>query len=412
MYPRITTSDALGEDHKTIGVGDAMVRFRTIRHFFKYLVLGVCAVLALLTIRAIYAGVYSRLIFGHLKPRREIVIAGKTLDELQGEMHFYFGNLHSHTGYSDGIGSPAQILFCARRLMRCDFCAITDHAALLSESEWEETARLTTNATEEGRFVALRGFEAGVVEPHINVFGTETLTRLVPKQDMAAFVRWVAAHHGLAQYNHPKSQQLTQVMAAARGVEQFGVIETGNKGNGNVGNSYLPEYQHALDLGALVAPADNHDVHSPWQQVLNSHRTVIVARGLTPSALLEALRARRVYSSDDPNQKVVFKLGDAWMGSVVSLTAPAPVTLSIYVEDDEPIVSIEVVSRAGQVVARKEVGARQVAWEPTLPVTDDTFFYLRITERDVLFDEIVHLHQVTVTAPIWLALGPRAVPGG
>ncbi len=103
------------------------------------------------------------------------------------------------------------------------------------------------------------------------------------------------------------------------------MIETGNKGNGNVGNSYLPEHQHALDRGALVAPADNHDAHSPWQQVLNSHQTVIVARGLTPSALLEALRARRVYIEIQvsPSLAITCRVADNLCNSIVCLGSGA-----------------------------------------------------------------------------------------
>jgi hypothetical protein len=37
----------------------------------------------------------------------------------------------------------------------------------------------------------------------------------------------------------------------------------------------------------------------------------------------------------------------------------------------------------------------------------ETFFYLRLTEQDTLFDEILHGEQITVTAPIWVIVNER-----
>ena len=378
---------------------------RIIRRLLRYLAFCVLALVALLALRGIYRTAYRAAVMARLNPGHEIVIGGKTLNQLQGDMHFYFGSLHSHTTASDGFGTAPQMLFLARHVMGCDFYAITDHAALLSDSEWKETGRQTARATEDGRFVALRGFEAGREEPHIGVFQTETFTRLEPVREREALLRWVVSHRGLAELNHPAPQHVNAVIPGARGMEELAVIETGNKESGNAGNRYLPQYQRALDLGALVAPADNHDAHSWWEEVFNPHRTVIIAAALTPPALLEAVRARRIYSSDDPNQKIVFKLGDAWMGSLVTLAEPGPATFSVYVEDDEPIVNIDLVSKSGRVIARKAAGARLVAWEPTVEVSGETFFYLKITARDLLLDEVFRRYQVTVTAPIWISVG-------
>jgi len=60
------------------------------------------------------------------------------------------------------------------------------------------------------------------------------------------------------------------------------------------------------------------------------------------------------------------------------------------------------------VMARRAVDSPQIVWEPTVAVTASTFFYLRITQRDVLLDEILHRPPVSVTAPIWITVpAPR-----
>ena len=46
--------------------------------------------------------------------------------------NLYVGNLHSHTSYSDGSGTPAQAFEYARDVASIDFLAITDHHHVLT----------------------------------------------------------------------------------------------------------------------------------------------------------------------------------------------------------------------------------------------------------------------------------------
>ena len=49
------------------------------------------------------------------------------VDRAQAQEQVYFGNLHSHTSYSDGSGTPEQAYRHARYTARIDFLAIPDH---------------------------------------------------------------------------------------------------------------------------------------------------------------------------------------------------------------------------------------------------------------------------------------------
>jgi len=42
-------------------------------------------------------------------------------------LRVFCGNLHSHTGYSDGSGTPAEAYEHARDVARLDFLAVTEH---------------------------------------------------------------------------------------------------------------------------------------------------------------------------------------------------------------------------------------------------------------------------------------------
>src|SRR5215510_12004131 len=39
----------------------------------------------------------------------------------------FFGNLHSHTSFSDGLGTPGEAYLRARDVAKLDFMAITEH---------------------------------------------------------------------------------------------------------------------------------------------------------------------------------------------------------------------------------------------------------------------------------------------
>ena len=79
-------------------------------------------------------------------------------------LRLFYGDLHTHTGYSDGMGRPADAL----RQMRdrgLHFAAITDHGeffdratAVLDAHKWAAAAQQVAVATDE-MFVAIRGFE-------------------------------------------------------------------------------------------------------------------------------------------------------------------------------------------------------------------------------------------------------------
>lgn len=81
----------------------------------------------------------------------------------------YFGQLHSHTSYSDGAGSCEDAYQHATNVDNLDFVAVTDHSnsfdnadsASISDGsmseEWKEGHALATQYTTSG-FVCIYGF--------------------------------------------------------------------------------------------------------------------------------------------------------------------------------------------------------------------------------------------------------------
>src|SRR5262249_7691722 len=132
-------------------------------------------------------------------------------------LQLFYGDLHNHTGYSDGAGRPEDAL----RQMRArglHFAAITDHGELLDQptairdaDKWAITARQVAEATSDD-FVAIRGFEwTSPRQGHSNVWCSAEHTGydVTGDESMGAFYEWladarpVAGGRGLAGFHHP-----------------------------------------------------------------------------------------------------------------------------------------------------------------------------------------------------------------
>jgi hypothetical protein len=332
------------------------------------------------------------------------------MQSLLGGMNPYFGNLHSHTSYSDGTGTPDSAFAWARDMVGFDFYAVTDHGEIISPAEWDDTGQKADLYNASGSFVTLRGFEwSSSSYGHIVTLNTGDYTNSSVTPDLNSFYGWLEARDAVAQFNHPgKQPNMFNGFAFDEGAAGYmRAVETGNKNDGNSGGLYYGAYLSALDKGWMLAPTDNQDNHS---LTANSHRTVVVAPELTRTALLEALRERRAYSSDDPDMKVVFKCGGQWMGSVVQTIDTTP-RFDVMVEDDENIERLELITNQGAVAAQKSfvVGedSRNVSWSPSVEVEDGAYYFLRVTERDEHNDEGGLGVQVTLTAPIWIELSGK-----
>lgn len=72
-----------------------------------------------------------------------------------------WGDLHSHTGLSDGTGTPEHSYYYARNIARLEFNAITDHGEILmwNPCSLDYLEQITNNAYEPGKFVTFHGIE-------------------------------------------------------------------------------------------------------------------------------------------------------------------------------------------------------------------------------------------------------------
>jgi len=76
--------------------------------------------------------------------------------------NLYWGDIHAHTKYSDGMGTPDEALTYARDFAKLDFAAITDHDDIgpyLSNEEWMDTKKVISKFNVPNKFVTFLGHE-------------------------------------------------------------------------------------------------------------------------------------------------------------------------------------------------------------------------------------------------------------
>src|SRR5262245_51264796 len=62
----------------------------------------------------------------------------------------YLGSLHGHSNYSDGDNPPRDVFTWAKNSGNFDFYILSDHAELLSNSEWSGIASLANEFNQDG----------------------------------------------------------------------------------------------------------------------------------------------------------------------------------------------------------------------------------------------------------------------
>lgn len=347
-------------------------------------------------------------------------------ERVNDHYNIYFGQLHSHTTNSDGIGSLEDAFNYAAKVNNLDFLAVTDHSNSLestagtakledgsSSTSWLSGKAAAQNITDQKiikgdhTFLGIYGFEMtwsnGI--GHINTFGTNGFENRNAAQYKTAsalsnyYARLVQNPDSISQFNHPGTTfgdfndfanynpQIDKLIT---------MIEVGN-GEGVVrGSGYFPSYEYytrALDKGWHVAPTNNQDNHKGKWGDANTARSVILADSLTEDNLYDAMRNRRVYATEDNDLKITYKLNNEIMGTILN-SKPDGVNINVDISDpdQESIGKVEVIVNGGKVAAAKTVAASAEDVTFQLPA-NYSYYYIRVTQPD---------KDIAVTAPVWV----------
>ena len=331
--------------------------------------------------------------------------------------NLYFGDLHTHTAYSDAWEGTPWDAFEAAVKGGADFMATTDHVGFwnaysgmaLDSEEWADTLNAADYYTSK-RFVAMAGYEAWLLANlgEINVYNVKDLPTaedgnpLKYKFDrLSDFYDWLAGYPGaIGQFNHP--YYMTNAF------ENFGYYSKARDGVMNLIEVYNAKFSEeyyimALDAGWHLMPTANSDTHNPDWISGYEERTVLLAEKLTPDNLYAAMRVHRGYATLDKNLRVTYSLNGAVMGSVLG-SSSSLCTAKIHIEDPDGVASdkitkVEIVSNGGVVVATLNADSTVVDWIVTFASSAGNYFYVRVTTMsNVTGGE----GPTAWTAPVWV----------
>ncbi len=326
----------------------------------------------------------------------------------------YFGNLHAHTSYSDGRGTPGDA-YAAARAAGMDFLAVTEHNhsaadgkgeardGLLIATKAELYSGTSTSLVEAaaahdrpGSFAALHGQEFSTISSgnHINVFDVPAVITVADGR-FDELVEWAAATRDssgsapLMQMNHPEDPRrepkhygrddfpndAAWVAAIDPLVELVEVLNAPalKPGTGFRSRRSESHYLRYLDLGFHVAPSAGHDNHYPNWGTSTDSRVAVVADELSKASVIAALRSRHAYATEDKNLRIVYRANGALGGDIVAAPAAgSPLELDVsIVDDDEPDAryKIEVLSdRPGDGAIAKVAARFQLQGDRRTPV--------------------------------------------
>lgn len=334
----------------------------------------------------------------------------------------YFGQLHSHSSYSDGAGSCEEAFqYASTKAKQIDFLAVTDHSnsfdnadkASLADgsvsSEWVEGHELAKKYTTD-KFVAMYGFEMTWSNGlgHMNTFNTDGFQSRTQSQYSSyatALQNYYATLRtdtdSISQFNHPGTTfgDFNDFSYYDEEIDNLiTLIEVGN-GEGAIGSSgYFPSYEYytrALDKGWHVAPTNNQDNHKGLWGDANTARTVVLADTLTEENIYDAMRNRRVYSTEDNDLSITYTLDDNIMGTILEKDAVGDkINISVDISDptDSEIGKVEVIANGGLSIASKNISKNKDKVDFTLG-SNYSYYYIKITQKD---------GDIAVTAPVWV----------
>ncbi len=307
--------------------------------------------------------------------------------------NIYFGDLHTHTSYSDGKGTPAEAFQHAKNSGLADFMAITDHAPSIEQQEWINTVAAASLYTD-NTFLAIAGFEYCRDWGHMCIFNTDLNVPQTSSPEQY-YENLVALPGSIGQWNHPTwdcgdNFDTFAYYSAARD-ERVALIEVNNWGD-----RYEKNYTLALDKGWHVSPAANSDTHEANWITGWEIRTAVLAKSLTRENIYDAIVNHRTYATEDRNLRINYTLNGNVMGSII----PATSTMNIVVHAEDPdtsgsdkIIKIEVISDGGAVVASQNYSAFSVDFQTTLTSTTSKYYYIKVTKAQ---------NKFAWTAPVWI----------
>jgi hypothetical protein len=366
----------------------------------------------------------------------------------------YYGNLHSQTNHSDGgaeldscggsqepqsaSNGPADAFHYARG-RGLDFLMASEHNHMYDGADgpnpeaYPEQARMlyqrglaVTASFNESHpdFAALYGMEWGVISGggHVNILGANELLgwerdsagqlfadTYSARNDYAALYTLMRQRGWVGQFNHPNWRGQFQVNGVPFGLTDDGaqsmalceVLNTSAfSANTSETETRRPSFEAAcnkvLEAGFMVAFSSNQDNHcANWGASYTNRTGILVPHGvpLSPQALLDAIRARRVFATMDKESQLVLTANGRLMGQRFVNVGPLRLAVGFANASGRKVSSVSIFEGVpGRNGAVTELA--QGAEVHFTPAPGEHFYYAKVTQDD---------GRLLWSAPLWVS---------
>jgi len=373
----------------------------------------------------------------------------------------YYGNLHSQTNHSDGGGNlstcvgaqnpqsgaygPSDAYQYALNdgldiLMTSEHNHMYDGSTGTNTSANPATAHnlyqsglqaATTFNGAHPNFLAIYGLEWGVISGggHLNIFNSPSLLEweynsagqligdvYTAKSDYGSLYTLMHTNGWVGQFNHPASSGQFNVsgtdlayttdgdavMALAE-VLNISAYYTNTTETESSRTSYEAAYNILLTRGYHVAPSSDQDNHcANWGASYTNRTGVLIPNGTTLSlgSFLDAVRARRVFATEDKTGQIVLTANGNLMGQRFSNSGSLALTVNYASTSGRTAQRVQIFE--GVPGSNGTVTTTASAATATItPATGDHFYYAKITQDD---------GKQLWSAPVWVTQG--AATGG
>lgn len=293
-------------------------------------------------------------------------------------LNYYFGNIHSHTGFSDGnqdslasgVSTPAGSYAYAKLSQNFHFLGISEHNHYSNNNNpgfqiqnWQPGLDMANNANQDGTFLCLFGMEWGVssnYNGHVLIYGYNQLIGWEPgnyqvyngKFDYDALFRKIKntpgafitlAHPAFTDFTTAGTGSTSLLYGPYNSAYDSAIVGTPLRSglyNTTTSNytaypsgNYFDYYQKILSHGYHLGCTYDHDNHNTTFGRSNAGRLVVIMPSLTRTNFFTAMRNMNFYGSDDWNAKVSLTMNGNIMGSILSGTA-SPVFNVVHNDPD------------------------------------------------------------------------------
>jgi hypothetical protein len=347
--------------------------------------------------------------------------------------HYYFGNIHAHSSYSDGnkdapagaIQTPAKNYEFARDSYNFNFFGISEHnhsGAGMQLADYKKGLADADSCNRNGQFICMYGMEYGVINNggHVVIYGIDSLIGwedgnyniYSPEYDYSSLWRIVAGKpNAFATLAHPENTDYNNLLTASYSdtadMAIFGCAvrsgsafsQTTDYSDGPPSTTYTSYFRKLLAAGYKLGPTLDHDNHYTTFGRTAQSRTVVLAEALNRDSIMAAYRAMRFYASDDWNTQVNFTINGYPLGSTINVTGNPTINISVTDPDiTDTTSSIKLYygvpgSNTLSTVLTSNSNNNNLTFVHNINAASSFYYYAEITQKDG--DKIW-------TTPIWV----------